>query len=95
MSPSATVSPADATTFHTLATISARISSAIGTLLVERSFRPSNHGSQSGRVRLRPARRLRSGRETCNEQEFTMAKKSRKKKARKKSAANHGKRPNS
>jgi len=32
---------------------------------------------------------------TCHEQESTMAKKSRKKKARKKSAANHGKRPNS
>jgi hypothetical protein len=32
---------------------------------------------------------------TCNEEEPTMAKKSRKKKARKKSAANHGKRPNS
>jgi hypothetical protein len=32
---------------------------------------------------------------TCDEQEPTMAKKSRKKKARKKSAANHGKRPNS
>jgi hypothetical protein len=31
----------------------------------------------------------------CHEQESTMAKKSRKKKARKKSAANHGKRPNS
>ena len=31
----------------------------------------------------------------CQEQESTMAKKSRKKKARKKSAANHGKRPNS
>jgi hypothetical protein len=33
--------------------------------------------------------------ETCHEQESNMAKKSRKKKARKKSAANHGKRPNS
>ena len=32
---------------------------------------------------------------TCHEQEQAMAKKSRKKKARKKSAANHGKRPNS
>ena len=32
---------------------------------------------------------------TCHEQELDMAKKSRKKKARKKSAANHGKRPNS
>jgi hypothetical protein len=32
---------------------------------------------------------------TCDEQEQAMAKKSRKKKARKKSAANHGKRPNS
>jgi hypothetical protein len=30
-----------------------------------------------------------------NDQEMIMAKKSRKKKARKKSAANHGKRPNS
>jgi hypothetical protein len=35
------------------------------------------------------------GRLTCDEQEQAMAKKSRKKKARKKSAANHGKRPNS
>jgi hypothetical protein len=34
-------------------------------------------------------------RRTCHEQELDMAKKSRKKKARKKSAANHGKRPNS
>ncbi|GIE94022.1 hypothetical protein Ari01nite_14870 [Paractinoplanes rishiriensis] len=32
---------------------------------------------------------------TRHEQESTMAKKSRKKKARKKSSANHGKRPNS
>jgi hypothetical protein len=32
---------------------------------------------------------------TCHEQELPMAKKSRKKKARKKNAANHGKRPNS
>jgi hypothetical protein len=32
---------------------------------------------------------------TCHEQELAMAKKSRKKKARKKSPANHGKRPNS
>jgi hypothetical protein len=32
---------------------------------------------------------------TCHEQESPMAKKARKKKARKKSSANHGKRPNS
>jgi hypothetical protein len=38
---------------------------------------------------------VRSVAELAHEQELTMAKKSRKKKARKKSAANHGKRPNS
>ena len=43
----------------------------------------------------RPARRLRIGRQTSPNRSATMAKKSRKKKARKKSAANHGKRPNS
>jgi hypothetical protein len=51
--------------------------------------------SARGRVQGSPARRLPSAGETCHEQESTMAKKSRKKKARKKSAANHGKRPNS
>jgi hypothetical protein len=48
-----------------------------------------------GRSPAGRTRRLRSAGETRYEQESTMAKKSRKKKARKKSAANHGKRPNS
>jgi hypothetical protein len=43
----------------------------------------------------RPRAPTTIGRFTCDEQEQAMAKKSRKKKARKKSAANHGKRPNS
>jgi hypothetical protein len=54
----------------------------------------SNHESAVGNLgRSRAATTI--GRLTRHEQEQAMAKKSRKKKARKKSAANHGKRPNS
>jgi len=42
-----------------------------------------------------PTKRLGYHRWVARIREVTMAKKSRKKKARKKSAANHGKRPNS
>jgi hypothetical protein len=82
-----------------LATISARISSAMVIALFRLpsalSVEVSNHGCAMGESR--PAERADYHRAltTCHEQEPTMAKKSRKKKARKKSAANHGKRPNS
>ncbi|GID15186.1 hypothetical protein Aru02nite_60750 [Actinocatenispora rupis] len=123
MSPSSTESPAEATTFHTLATISARISSAIANLPVSsRQARtgvpapayPITIGPGTGGTRPRDgnhghrpagaARRAGSlGRQTtatrpaspASRRGGVMAKKSRKKKARKKSAANHGKRPNS
>ncbi|GLH97175.1 hypothetical protein Pa4123_24500 [Phytohabitans aurantiacus] len=81
------MSPADATTFQTFATISARISSAI--------LRPSLENGVCLRTYPIMARPLGSSRSTVRHWEGIMAKKSRKKKARKKSAANHGKRPNS
>src|SRR3954471_11362412 len=70
VSPSATVSPCLATTFQTLATISARISSAIGELLlVEQSVSVIQSWIRCGRVPADRTRRLPSARETCHEQE--------------------------
>ncbi|ROT32247.1 hypothetical protein EF879_11680 [Micromonospora sp. HM5-17] len=125
-----------ATTFHTFATISARISSAIGppssaprpallpaTIIQSwkrarpgrpaagrarrarhrRGSPPAGRGTGGGPWEDCPARagerHPRTATSNCQPplcgREVTMAKRARKKKARKKSAANHGKRPNS
>jgi hypothetical protein len=71
VSPSATSSPAAATTFHTLATISARISSA---MVMPSSSALSLHRIQSrgsrGGIRGASGRRLRSALTTRTEQEL-------------------------
>jgi len=55
----------------------------------------SNHGYAMGESRAAGRADYDRSLNKCHEQESTMAKKARKKKARKKSSANHGKRPNS
>jgi hypothetical protein len=92
------VSPADATTFQTFATISARISSAIVRAPSSSTcpcvdIQPRDPTTRPPSVPPRRATTIVGS--SSSDPEVVVAKKSRKKKARKKNAANHGKRPNS